>query len=139
MADIQKVRYFDVLRQLRLRRGVRQKELASRAGVDPTFLCGLERGRRSSPSLHLIVKLADALEVTHDERLGLMEAFERDRLISVLENHLGAAVERDAIQVFLRLARVLTPAELNGVTQDLMQLVSTKERLALLSRSGHAL
>lgn len=139
MADIQKVRYFDVLRQLRLRRGVRQKELASRAGVDPTFLCGLERGRRSSPSLHLIVKLADALEVTHDERLGLMEAFERDRLISVLENHLGAAVERDAIQVFLRLARVLTPAEFNGVTQDLMQLVSTKERLALLSRSGHAL
>lgn len=59
----------DVRRQLglavraeRLRRGLSQEELAERAGLDRTYVSGLERGTRN-PSLTTQHKVADALGV----------------------------------------------------------------------------
>lgn len=58
------------IKQLRLRRGVQQKELARLASLDAAFLNRLERGGagRSKPKPETIHRLLDALQVTPPER-----------------------------------------------------------------------
>lgn len=50
------------VRRLRKGRGLTQEQLAHDAGIDLTYLGGIERGRRN-PSLAVLVRLADALGV----------------------------------------------------------------------------
>lgn len=50
------------IRKLRKRRGLSQEELALDAGIDVTYLGGIERGRRN-PSLLVIARLADVLGI----------------------------------------------------------------------------
>lgn len=50
------------LRALRKGRGLRQYELAARAGITKASLSGYERGRHL-PNLHTLSKVLDALDV----------------------------------------------------------------------------
>lgn len=63
----------DVLRHLRLRAGLTQEELAERAGLSARGISDLERGVRRSPHAATVDALADALELSADER----ESFHR--------------------------------------------------------------
>lgn len=51
-----------VIRAARLSRGLSQERLAQRAGIDRTYISGLERGVRN-PSLDTLHKVAVALDV----------------------------------------------------------------------------
>ncbi|MDA2912900.1 helix-turn-helix transcriptional regulator [Acidobacteriia bacterium AH_259_A11_L15] len=55
-------RFGNRVRALRRRRGWSQEELASRAGIHPTYLGGIERGERN-PALANIAAIARALGV----------------------------------------------------------------------------
>jgi transcriptional regulator with XRE-family HTH domain len=50
------------VRSARLQRGLTQEKLAFDAGVDLTYLGGIERGKRN-PSLLVMARIADALWV----------------------------------------------------------------------------
>lgn len=50
------------VRTLRLKAGRSQMELAEAAGLHPTYLSGVERGRRN-PTVTVLVHLAAALDV----------------------------------------------------------------------------
>lgn len=50
------------LREIRKRRGLRQSEMARRAGITKAMACNYERGRRH-PSLQTLDRLLVALEV----------------------------------------------------------------------------
>jgi transcriptional regulator with XRE-family HTH domain len=54
------------LRELRTEEGISQERLAQLAGLDRTYVSGIERGERN-PSLANILKLADALGVRVSE------------------------------------------------------------------------
>ena len=56
------VAYGQALRELRGERGISQERLAHLAGLDRTYVSGIERGERN-PSLTNILKLADVLDV----------------------------------------------------------------------------
>lgn len=56
------------VRELRKERGLSQIELAAKVGIDRSYMGFLERGERN-PSLEVIAKIADALNVTPDELL----------------------------------------------------------------------
>jgi len=56
------------LRDLRESRGWSQEELAEESDLDPTYIGGIERGRRN-PSLVSLAKLARALKVSLPELL----------------------------------------------------------------------
>lgn len=56
------------LREKRLSLGISQEELASRAGLDRTYVSGCERGKRN-PSLKTMFRLATALEIDLKELL----------------------------------------------------------------------
>ena len=57
------------VRRLRLERGLTQEQLAVDAGIDITYLGGIERGRRN-PSLLVLVALGDALSVPPEALLS---------------------------------------------------------------------
>ena len=59
------------LRQLREAAGLTQEELASRAGLSSDAVSTLERGQRNRPYPHTVRALADALDLSEDEREAL--------------------------------------------------------------------
>ncbi len=63
------------IRELREKRGLSQAALAERAGIDPSYQSGLERGRRN-PSWSVIVALAEALEVSPEKLVAAASRFE---------------------------------------------------------------
>lgn len=54
------------LKAARGRTGLSQLELASRAGVDPGTVSGIELGQIERPLARTLARLADALEITVD-------------------------------------------------------------------------
>jgi transcriptional regulator with XRE-family HTH domain len=61
------------LRALRLELGLSQESLASAAGLDRTYVGGLERGEHN-PTLRVIWMLSDTLEVSPSELLRQAES-----------------------------------------------------------------
>lgn len=56
------------VRELRTEQGWSQEDFAHRAGLDRTYVSGIERGRRN-PTLEVIYRLAQTLEVPAAELL----------------------------------------------------------------------
>ena len=59
------------LRSLRRERGIKQQDLAAQAGISRSYLCDIERGRVSNPSLPVLDGLAASLGIA---RLDLLQA-----------------------------------------------------------------
>ncbi|MBI3970326.1 MAG: helix-turn-helix domain-containing protein [Chloroflexi bacterium] len=64
----------DVLRELRVERGVSQAALAARAGVDRSYVNRLEAGERGAPALPALEAFAEALELSDAEADRLFTA-----------------------------------------------------------------
>ena len=64
------------VRELRLKRGLSQQELARKSGLHPTYISGIERGLRN-PTWRSIGRVCDALGVTISELAALAERQER--------------------------------------------------------------
>ena len=62
------------LRRLREAAGLTQEELAQRASLTAKGISDLERGARNRPYPHTVRSLADALELSEDERAALFAA-----------------------------------------------------------------
>lgn len=62
-------KFGDNARDLRKGKNLSQENLAEKAGLDPTYISGIERGVRN-PSLVAIVQLMTALEVSPGELFG---------------------------------------------------------------------
>ncbi|OXM59678.1 hypothetical protein CF165_46655 [Amycolatopsis vastitatis] len=63
-----------VARRLRLRAGLTQEALAARSGVSVSTIRGLETGSRRNPQLSSLQRLADAMNLSADEREKLLTA-----------------------------------------------------------------
>ncbi len=66
------------LRQLRIERKINQRVLATRVGIDFTYLSKIENERMPAPSEDVIVKLAVVLETDSDELLRLAQKVPQD-------------------------------------------------------------
>lgn len=51
------------IRNCREKAGIAQGELAKKVGVTQQYLCCLEKGKKNNPSLKLLTKIAEALNV----------------------------------------------------------------------------
>jgi transcriptional regulator with XRE-family HTH domain len=73
MLGEQDLTFGPLLRRLREAAGLTQQELALRAGLSPRAISALERGERQRPYPHTVRTLADALELSEEERASLLE------------------------------------------------------------------
>lgn len=75
------------LKKYRRLKNYTQKELASKTGVSAGYVQMIELGKKNNPSIDLLQKIADALEVSINDLLGTSENFESDFDISKLGDH----------------------------------------------------
>ncbi len=73
------------LRELRIRAGMTQRELASRVNVDFTYLSKIENGALAPPSEKVLLKLAVALNIDKDEIITLAGRIPSD-IVQMLKN-----------------------------------------------------
>jgi HTH-type transcriptional regulator, competence development regulator len=66
------------LRELRKDRGLSQRGLADRAGIDFTYLSKIENGRMEPPSEEVIRRVAEELGADADELIVLADKFPSD-------------------------------------------------------------
>ena len=74
MTERQHAPFGSRLRRLREAAGLTQEDLAARAGLSAKGISDLERGARRRPHPHTVRALADALELSEDERASLLAA-----------------------------------------------------------------
>lgn len=72
----EKNKYYPRLRELRVRAGINQMDLAEELGMQQNQYSRYERGERELP-MHLFVKLADFYNVSLDYMAGLSDHRER--------------------------------------------------------------
>lgn len=61
------------LKAFRIKKNISQEEFAEKAGLDRTYISGLERGLRN-PSLVILFKLSSALNISITKLLKPLEA-----------------------------------------------------------------
>src|SRR5690242_8639112 len=67
--------FAQMIKELRLQRGLSQSQLAQAAHLSRVYIYHLETGLRQNPSEHVMQHLAQALVLQEDERRLLYEAF----------------------------------------------------------------
>ena len=73
------------LRELRIRAGLTQRELAGQAGIDFTYLSKIENGVMPPPSEKVIIQLAETLSIDKDELFTLAGKIPPD-IAEILKN-----------------------------------------------------
>tara|TARA_R110000850_G_scaffold277143_1_gene423515 strand:+ start:1876 stop:2331 length:456 start_codon:yes stop_codon:yes gene_type:complete len=68
-----------LLRQLRQRRGLKQKDVADRLGYEQSYLSALERSVKGPPRQDFLTRLVRDLELSESEKNELDDALQRSR------------------------------------------------------------
>jgi transcriptional regulator with XRE-family HTH domain len=66
--------FAETLRALRLSRGIRQKDLAARAGYEQSYLSALEMGSKGRPSSDFLRRISVAMQLSSHELVTLRAA-----------------------------------------------------------------
>jgi len=106
------------LRELRRSKGISQRNLAEKVGVDFSYISKIENDRLPPPAADTIVKICEALEVPPDSLLALSGKIPKE-----LEETIGSS---PAAMQFIRRAQSmgLTDEEWRLLTRQLRQLRS---------------
>jgi len=107
-----------VLRELRRSRGISQRNLAAKVGVDFSYISKIENDRLPPPAADTIVKICNALEVSPDSLLALSGKIPKE-----LKEAIGSS---PAAMQFIRSAQSmgLTEEEWKKLTKQLKRLRS---------------
>lgn len=107
----------DLLFSLRRRRRLLQKVVAATAGIDASYLAGLERGRKDTPTLRVLDRILSAVQATADEKAAARRALTSAQIQRVLENSGETLPGADSL---MRLAE-----QLPEMSDDEIQLVES--------------
>lgn len=107
------------LRELRLDKKINQRDLASRVGIDFTYLSKLENGRMPPPAAGTIARIAKALGAHGDELMILANKVPTD-LTPMISRSAAVPAFLRSIQDFddADLARLSTYAQKMRATRD---------------------
>ncbi len=107
------------LRELRLGNKVNQRDLASRVGIDFTYLSKLENGRMPPPATATIARLSNALSADTDELMLLARKVPLD---------IAPVITRSpAVPAFLRSIKDFDDAEI-GKLNDYAQKMKSQRK-----------
>jgi transcriptional regulator with XRE-family HTH domain len=110
-----------VLQRIRRAKGKTQREVAGGIGMDYTYFSRLENDRfDSKPTRETVVKIADALGCTSDERSELLAA--AGRIDEDMERAARSTLNRPDLKPLFRKVARLTPEE----ARELDEILKTK-------------
>lgn len=106
----------ETLRDLRLRKGVTQQEMAKALGVSAAYLSALEHGKRGKPSFDFLQRVAGYFHIIWDEAEELFRVAEASDPRVVLDT-VGLSAEYTAFANLLaRRIRTLEPKVIEEMT-----------------------
>ena len=85
MTEFKTKHFGDCLHKIRLQHSLTQKSAALLAGMDQSYLAGLETGRRSLPRERQLARLIKALQTTRIEEQELREAHAFSKLAEMVD------------------------------------------------------
>jgi transcriptional regulator with XRE-family HTH domain len=123
----------------RRRAKLSQKALALASGMDQSYVCGVEKGRRATPKAEAIERLAASLRETAGS--GSLEDFRwaaaHDRVLhAVATQDLPDAAQ--LVAAALRASRCLAPEERAGLLSYINRAIESRLHLGQLSKGGRA-
>ncbi|OMG53170.1 hypothetical protein BJN45_13175 [Azonexus hydrophilus] len=71
--------FSQALKTFRIRRGLRQKQLALLLGYEPSYISALERGEKGPPRQDFIRRLISGLSLSEEDQAKLEEALQTSR------------------------------------------------------------
>lgn len=110
--------FSDVLRQLRIKSGMNQEELANRLGLAKSTISMYENGSRE-PSLEILEAIADTFNVDMNT---LTDSKKSAELNDELQEYLEELKNRDEMRILFSVAK-------NATKEDVMQAVKIIEAL----------
>lgn len=125
-------RFPEALRARRMSVSMSQQELAARIGVDPAYLCALEKGRRVGPDEYLVKKISAALSLTREDEDALRYHARNDLLIKLASKLLPRAIGLYALEAVLTAFDELEDEEMAGLLAHIRSLTSSKRALKQL-------
>ena len=81
----------DVLKSLRIAKGLSIKQLSKESGISASYIAEIEKGQKTQPSLDTLSKYSEALDVKRSTIMFFQEEFEDKRysfqemLLNILE------------------------------------------------------
>ena len=95
------------LKEIRKRKGLSQEALAERADTSPNYLSRMERGTEN-PTLDMLIKIADALEVELWELFDYQHKTNAKELREILKGIAIEVKDEEILQTAVRVLRLLT-------------------------------
>lgn len=105
-------RFAELLFDYRRRRKLLQKQVALEAGIAPSYLAGLENGRRTPPEKKTLAALINALALTPPEARRLAAEAASERAAHFLQNSHEALPGLDCLVQLARALPSLNPREI---------------------------
>jgi len=93
------------IRELRLKRGFKQEQLAELVGLEPTSICNIETGK-NYPSFQNLEKIIDALNVTFLDVFKFSHHQENSNLVAEINSMLNENPNR--IKDYYKILKALT-------------------------------
>jgi transcriptional regulator with XRE-family HTH domain len=119
-----KLSFAECLLLTRRRSGQKQKTVAYRSGVDPSYLASLETARRNPPSPDVLARILDALDASQDDRRRL----EQLALSYRLQNQLSPQVPPDMVELLYAIS-TLSAEQLKATRAFLRHLTAVEGTL----------
>lgn len=116
--------FANFLHTSRMKRGVRQTELAERMGYEQTYISALEMGKKGPPSEDFVNSLIEALDLTEEECNQLAEAIEASQRKLVLNTE-----DHQEVYWMIKELRDRLPELTTTQIQLIRQILSIKETM----------
>lgn len=113
------------MRDLREKKGVTQKEMATALGISPAYLSALEHGRRGAPSWPLVQKIVGYFNIIWDEAEELQRVAESSHPRVVVDT---TGLSASATLLANRLASQIAGLDEDDIRGLLGQLSEMQER-----------
>lgn len=113
------------MRDLRAKKGVTQKEMATALGISPAYLSALEHGRRGAPSWPLVQKIVGYFNIIWDEAEELQRVAESSHPRIIVDT---TGLSASATLLANRLASQIAGLDEDDIRGLLGQLSEMQER-----------
>lgn len=132
--NIQKYLKFPTeLSDARRRAGISQKAAALAIGIDQSYLCALEKGRRTVPGNELIARIGHELKCDPATVARMLCAAEHDRSIGHIATQEALRPGLGVISAAIWVVGALSADELAGLEAYISMLNDAKKRLLTLA------
>lgn len=126
----------ELIRRARLRAGLSQKVLAASVGLDQSFICAVEKGRRRVHARQPLDAISRATGMTPGEMQALLWAWRHDRVVTEAQSVGLPETAQRLVSRGLQAAQHLEHRELVGLEHTINSALRSKlELTALAERS----